>query len=88
MRHIYRVLAHLYDPLGYLLPFTTRAKILVQQLWRKEREWDAPTTVRDIHIFCDASEHAYGAVAYLRLENDEGRVELSFMLARSRVSPK
>lgn len=128
MRHIYRVLACMYDPLGYLLPFTTRAKILVQQLWRKEREWDdpllphhiltawksweeelhyiqhylpqitipqcytskrmdSPTTTRDIHIFSDASEHAYGAVAYLRSE-DKGQVELSFILARSRISPK
>lgn len=125
MRHIYRVLARLYDPLGYLLPFTTRAKILVQQLWRKERGWDDPllphdlltawksweeelyylpqitiprcctskemdatTTIQDIHIFCDASEHAYGSVAYLRSEDSKGQVELSFILARSRVCPK
>lgn len=31
--HIYRVLASQYDPLGYILPFTTMAKILVQTLW-------------------------------------------------------
>ncbi|KAL3976302.1 alcohol-forming fatty acyl-CoA reductase [Sarotherodon galilaeus] len=124
MRRIYAVLARLYDPLGYLLPFTTRAKTLVQELWRKERDWDDPslphnlletwksweeelylpqiaiprcytskemdvsTTVRDIHIFCDASERAYGAVAYLRSDDLEGHVELSFLLARSRVAPK
>lgn len=125
MRRIYAVLARLYDPLGYLLPFTTRAKTLVQELWRKERDWDDPslphdlleawksweeelcylpqiaiprcytskemdvsTTVRDIHIFCDASEQAYGAVAYLRSDDLEGHVELSFLLARSRVAPK
>ncbi|XP_026032619.1 uncharacterized protein LOC113027212 [Astatotilapia calliptera] len=125
MRRIYAVLARLYDPLGYLLPFTTRAKTLVQELWRKERDWDDPslphdlleawksweeelcylpqiaiprcytskemdvsTTVRDIHIFCDASERAYGAVAYLRSDDLEGHVELSFLLARSCVAPK
>lgn len=42
MRNIYRVLATQYDPLGVLLPFTTRAKVIVQQLWDKHRDWDDP----------------------------------------------
>ncbi len=42
MRHIYRVLASQYDPLGYIVPYTTRAKVLVQRLWDKKREWDDP----------------------------------------------
>lgn len=40
MRNIYRVLASQYDPLGYILPYTTRAKILVQALWVNKRGWD------------------------------------------------
>ncbi|CAI5636866.1 unnamed protein product [Oreochromis niloticus] len=36
LRNIYRVLASQYDPLGYLLPFTTRAKLLLRQLWDKK----------------------------------------------------
>ncbi|GAA6078797.1 uncharacterized protein LOC114458488 [Tachysurus ichikawai] len=40
MRNIYRVLACQYDPLGYILPYTTRAKVLVQALWNKKRGWD------------------------------------------------
>lgn len=39
-------------------------------------------------IFTDASEKAYGAVAYLRSEDPSGRVHLSFLLARSRVAPR
>ncbi|XP_048865547.1 uncharacterized protein LOC125739453 isoform X1 [Brienomyrus brachyistius] len=125
MRNIYRVLASLYDPLGFLIPFTTRAKTLVQHLWSKQREWDDPSLPDDalqawsawveelqhlpqvtlprcyvspaidrssshqtIHIFCDASERAYGSVAYLRSEGTKGQVEVAFLTARSRVAPK
>ncbi|XP_067274307.1 uncharacterized protein [Pseudorasbora parva] len=125
MRSIYQILASQYDPLGYIVPFTTRAKVIVQRLWDKKREWDDPrlpenlldswkqweseledlqhitlprcycseeldcsTSNRQLHIFCDASEKAYGSVAYLRTENPQGKVEVAFVTARSRVSPK
>ncbi|XP_073334837.1 uncharacterized protein [Pagrus major] len=124
MRSIYRVLARQYDPLGLLIPFTTRAKILVQRLWSKKRDWDDPQLPDDllqqwyaweselqqlpsislprcyvdlatdisactqtIHIFSDASEKAYGAVAYLRTVDHSGNVQVAFLAARSRVSP-
>ena len=125
MRHIYRVLASQYDPLGYILPYTTRAKIIVQHLWGKAREWDDPNlphdllkawlswenelpnlstitlprcltphsvdtslTTQDLHIFCDASERSYGAVAYMRTEDCQQQGNVSFLMARSRVAPK
>ncbi len=125
MRNIYRILASQYDPLGYLIPYTTRAKIIVQCLWDKKRDWDDPhlpadllqtwteweeelpalrnivlprcycspikdtaTSLRDIHVFCDASERAYGSVAYLRTEDQHGQTEVAFLTARSRVAPK
>lgn len=44
--------------------------------------------MRQIHIFCDASEKAYGSVDYLRVEDPEGRITVSFIMARSRVAPK
>lgn len=37
---MYKVLACLFDPLGYLVPFTTRAKVLVQDLWKGNIGWD------------------------------------------------
>lgn len=43
---------------------------------------------RQIHIFNDASERAYGSIAYLRTEDTEGRVYLAFLVARSRVAPR
>ncbi|KAI3375533.1 hypothetical protein L3Q82_003859 [Scortum barcoo] len=125
MRNIYKVLASQYDPLGFILPYTTRAKILVRHLWDKHRGWDDPLLPqellqqwkaweeelqvlpqvtlprpylpkkvdlgglhREVHIFCDASEEAYGSVAYLRSTDRHGEVHLSFLLARSRVAPK
>lgn len=42
LRNVYRILASQYDPLGFIIPFTTRAKVLLQKLWSKEREWDDP----------------------------------------------
>ncbi|XP_042610577.1 uncharacterized protein LOC109111550 [Cyprinus carpio] len=48
MRQIYRVLASQYDPLGYLIPYTTRAKILVQRLWDKKRDWDDPQLPKEL----------------------------------------
>lgn len=124
MRHICKVLASQYDPLGFVNPFTTRAKVLVQKLWAKPRSWDDPNLPTDLleswrawehelpnlamvvfprcyipshfkveasrfslHIFCDAAEVAYGAVAYLLIEQ-QGEVHTSFVMARSRVAPK
>ena len=125
MRNIYKVLASQYDPLGFILPYTTRAKMLVRCLWDKQRGWDdtqlppdlvkqwrdweeelrflpqvslprpylpgdgtASVTERELHIFCDASEQAYGAVAYLRTVDHHGTAHLAFVLARSRVAPR
>ncbi|KAL0194586.1 hypothetical protein M9458_008158, partial [Cirrhinus mrigala] len=125
MHQIYRVLASQYDPLGYLIPYITRAKILVQRLWDKKHDWDDPQLPKDlltswhewekelsgleetslprcysrsqkdhpsckydVHVFCDASEQAYGSVAYLRIKHEEGQVEVAFITSRSRVAPR
>ncbi len=124
MHHLYRVLASQYDPLGYILPYTARAKIIVQHLWGKTRDWDDPNlphdlleawlswenelpalstitlprcftpqsanpslATHDLHIFCDASEQSYGAVAYMCTE-DHQQVNVSFLMARSALLPK
>ncbi|XP_067219119.1 uncharacterized protein [Chanodichthys erythropterus] len=122
MRNVYRILASQYDPLGYIIPFTTRAKIMVQTLWKRVGSWDEPlpadlfsewhaweeelpnlqriilprcytpacnntSSIIDMHVFCDASEKAYGSVAYLRVETGDD-IQVAFIMARSKVAPK
>ncbi|XP_077971393.1 uncharacterized protein LOC120335312 [Styela clava] len=41
-----------------------------------------------LHCFCDASRVGYGAVAYLRLENESGEVHCAFVKGTARVTPK
>lgn len=40
-----------------------------------------------LHHFCDASEKAYGAVTYLRVEGPNGEVKVSLLMAKGRVAP-
>lgn len=47
---------------------------------------DKVITTRELHVFCDASEKAYGSVAYLREVNEQGYTHLAFVMARSRVN--
>lgn len=51
MQKIYSTLAKQYDSLGFLIPFTTRAKIIVLMLWNKKQTWDDPCLPAD---FLDA----------------------------------
>ena len=99
-RTVFSVAASIFDPLGMVEPFTVKAKILMQELWKHNLTWDEdlPSDLRlqwtswmedikcqskvsnprqyfalngsnlQLHVFCDSSPKAYGAVAYLRIE--------------------
>lgn len=45
------------------------------------------TVKAQLHGFADASEAGYGAVVYLRAEDDQGIVHISMLCAKSRVAP-
>ena len=49
---------------------------------------DGPSTEsdRELHVFCDASEYAYGAAAYLKVTT-ESNVTVSLVMGKSRVAP-
>ena len=38
--NVLRVIASLFDPLQFLAPYTTRAKMLMQEIWQAGVEWD------------------------------------------------
>lgn len=43
-RNCLRKIATLFDPIGLLAPFTTRAKIQLQEMWTSGVEWDEELT--------------------------------------------
>ncbi|XP_055914411.1 uncharacterized protein LOC129947754 [Eupeodes corollae] len=117
-RNVLKVMAKIFDPLGFLGPWIVRLKILFQSIWRKHLEWDEllpedmmkiwmtcchevsdlrkiafPRHVIvgkrnvEIHIFADASQYAFGAVAYARTRDDIGNIFVRFLCAKNRVAP-
>lgn len=111
-----------YDPLGFLAPVLLPAKIVLQELCRRNFGWDetVPQELRhhwtrwleeldklpefkinrcikpkgfgnimkaQIHHFSDASESGYGAVSYLRMQDNKNAVHVAFLTGKARVTP-
>ena len=54
------------------------------------RPWHTPETVGEaaqLHVFADASQEGYGAVAYIRIVGKDGRVRICFVGGKSHVVP-
>ncbi|KAK6021496.1 Pao retrotransposon peptidase [Ostertagia ostertagi] len=91
-----------FDPLGLLIPLFTPAKIFLQELWRKEYDWDTPLSTKRVprelsspkftiehtlQTFVDASSHSIAACVYLRSRTSEGRFYSNLIIARHRLTP-
>nr|XP_061832460.1 uncharacterized protein LOC133616862 [Nerophis lumbriciformis] len=77
MRYIYKVLARQYDPIGIIIPYTTRAKILVQRLWAKKRSWDDPNLPPDILQAWSSWERELPELANISLPRTYAPLELA-----------
>ena len=39
-QEILSTVSSIFDPLGFLTPFTFKAKLVIQLMWRKNLQWD------------------------------------------------
>lgn len=120
-RNALSLVASVFDPAGWLAPFTIRGKLLIQSLWTENLRWEdkvnrqsaeilgewcrevpllkkisierlcgikgKETVARRLHIFGDASERAYAAVAYLQSIFADGSSTASIVMAKSKLAP-
>ncbi|XP_033117958.1 uncharacterized protein LOC117117682 [Anneissia japonica] len=73
-----------------------RWRIWLEEL-KRLKEWSMPRCYKSnlssniisiqLHVFSDASEKGYGMCAYLKQEAQDGTIQVSLVLARSRVAP-
>lgn len=98
-RHVLRVVASIFDTVGWLIPFTIRGKLIIQRFaghrsgspLRINRLYGQPgrTIVGyELHVFGDASEKAYAAVAYLKTLYADGGSSCALLMSKSRIAPK
>lgn len=77
-------------PLALIQDFQTWLTILTKMSTLKIPRWYAPITPQDaiiqLHIFCDASQDAMAAAAYLRYEY-AGGVEVALVMSKTKVMP-
>ena len=116
-RNVLKKIATLFDPLGFLSPFTVTAKILMQEMWIIGVDWDDPLPsdivkkvnswfleleqLSNVRIprslqqrytvikvtFVDASQKAYGAVIYERIEYEDQLLSVRLVAAKTKVAP-
>ena len=120
-REVLKVIASVFDPLGFLSSFIVSGKSFLQELWKAKVDWDDNLNLEqqkywlkwlqglsmvhqfkvprchhisgykainmELHIFCDASEVAYGAVAYIKFKFKTEKDHFTFLMSKTRLAP-
>ncbi|XP_026829832.1 uncharacterized protein LOC105285090 [Ooceraea biroi] len=82
-RLILSSIAKLFDPLGWVTPVITTAKIFMQQLWKTKLGWDE--SIPDPLL--NASTLAYAAAVYIKTVQYDGEVRVTLLVGKSKVAP-
>ncbi|XP_011688448.1 PREDICTED: uncharacterized protein LOC105450352 [Wasmannia auropunctata] len=87
-REILSFAQRIYDPLGFVCPVTLHPKLLLRKL-QENLGWDGSTnrSAISLHLFVDASQDAYAAVIFCRVETKD-KEDVNFVQAKARVAPK
>lgn len=59
-------IAKLFDPLGFLIPVTIRARLMMQEVWRRDIGWDDPLPA-DLAVSGTELFHDYNSLSHLRI---------------------
>ena len=62
-------------------------KLSTVKIQRRYFSQDKGVSEIQLHVFCDASERAFGCVAYLRYTFKDGEHACAFVMAKSRLAP-
>lgn len=119
-REFLSLMMSVFDPLGFLNPFSIQARFIFQNICKSGIKWDdtigesefvifkawialLPSVAglkinrcyqvhgylrrtAELHVFCDASKRAYGAVVYWRFCLPDGTYHVAFVNSKSRVT--
>lgn len=71
----------------WITELTDLERIEVPRCFKADIPADFDVSRYELHVFCDASEIAFGAVAYLRMTTYDGTHTTSFVMSKTRLAP-
>ncbi|XP_045210756.2 uncharacterized protein LOC123562171 [Mercenaria mercenaria] len=121
-RNVLSTVNSVFDPIGFLAPFTIVGKLILRDIVTEHSDWDKPLSTAleakclhwknllhplsslqiprsyfsvslrvitdlELHVFCDASEQAISAVAYLVGHTNDWTSHVAFVMGKSKVAP-